>query len=134
MVPLILLPMNIRREDVYHAVIADVQKITMSKAPGPCSFYRMWRMQYTHVQIPPHSRFSKCQICWEYWTCLEASNTNPTQKQLVREQLNLHQALQVEERRDYWKAKNTAILYPNESLCLIVDGMDQNTTMVPKLR
>ena len=26
------------------------------------------------------------------------------------------------------------ILYPNESLCLIVDGMDQNTTMVPKLR
>ena len=134
MVPLILLPMNTRREDVYHTVIADVQKITMSKAPRPCSFYRMWRMQYTHVQIPPHSRFSKCQICWEYRTCLEASNTNPTQKQLVREQLNLHQALQVEERRDYWKAKNTAILYPNESLCLIVDGMDQNTTMVPKLR
>ena len=38
--------------------------------------------------------------------------------------LNLHQALQVEERRDYWKAKNTAILYPNESMCLIVDGME----------
>ena len=134
MVPLILLPMNTRREDVYHAVIADVQKITMSKAPGPCSFYRMWRMQYTHVQIPPHSQFSKCQICWKYQTCLEASNTNPTQKQLVREQLNLHQALQVEERRDYWKTKNSAILYPNESLCLIVDGMDQNKTMVPKLQ
>ena len=133
MVPLVLLPMNTRREDVFHAVIADVKKITMSKAPGPCSFYRMWRMLYTHVQIPPHSRFSKCQICWEYRTCVEASNTNPTQKQLVREHLNLHQALQVEERRDYWKAKNTAILYPNESMCLIVDGMDQNTTMVPKL-
>ena len=41
MVPLILLPMNTRREDVYHVVIADVQKITMSKAPGPCSFYHM---------------------------------------------------------------------------------------------
>ena len=23
---------------------------------------------------------------------------------------------------------------PDESLCLIIDGMDQNTTMVPKLR
>ena len=134
MVPLILLPMNTRREDVFHAVIADVQKIMMSKAPGPCSFYHMWRMQYIHVQIPPHSRFLKCQIYWEYWTCLEASNTNPTQKQLVWEQLNLHQALQVEERRDYWKAKNIVILYLNESMCLIVDGMDQNTTMVPKLR
>ena len=63
MVPLILIPMNTRREDVFHAVVADVQKITMSTAPGPCLFYCMWRMQYTHVQIPPHSRFSKCQIC-----------------------------------------------------------------------
>ena len=90
-------------------------------------------MQYTHVQIPPHPRFSKCQICWDYWTCFKASNTNPIQKQLVWEQLNLHQALQVEERRDYWKAKSNAILYSNESMYLIVDGMDQNTTMVPKL-
>ena len=53
---------------------------------------------------------------------------------MVREQLNLHQALQVEERRDYWKAKRNAIVYPSESICLIVDGMDQNTTMVLKLR
>ena len=40
----------------------------------------------------------------------------------------------MEEWRDYWKAKNNTILYPNESMYLIVDGMDQNTTMVPKLR
>ena len=55
MIPLVLLPMNTRRDDVFHAMIADVKKITMSKAPGPCSFYRMWWMQYTHIQIPPHS-------------------------------------------------------------------------------
>ena len=134
MVPLILLPMNTRREDVFHTVVADVERITKSKAPGPCSFYRLWCTEYTHVQIPPHSRFSKCQTCWEYRTCWEASTTNPAQKQLVRERLNLHQAVQVEERKDYWRAKQNAILYPNESMCLIVDGMDQNTTMVPKLR
>ena len=40
----------------------------------------------------------------------------------------------MEERRDYWKAKNHAILFSNESMCLIVDGMDQNTTMVLKMR
>ena len=67
-VPLVLLPVNTKREDVFHAILADVQKITMGKAPGPCSFYRMWRVHYTHVQIPPHSRFSKCQLCWEYST------------------------------------------------------------------
>ena len=133
MVPLILLPMNIRREDVFHTIVADVERITKSKAPGPYSFYRLWRTEYTHVQIPPHSRFSKCETCWEYQTCWEASTTNSTQKQLVRERLNLHQAIQIEERKDYWRAKQNAILYPNESMCLIVDGMDQNTTMVPKL-
>ena len=134
MVPLILLPMNTRREDVFYTIVADVERITKSKAPGPCSFYRLWRTEYTHVQIPPHSRFSKCQTCWEYRTCWEASTTNPAQKQLVRERLNLHQVVQVEERKDYWRAKQNAILYPNKSMCLIVDGMDQNTTMVPKLR
>ena len=41
MVPLVLLPMNTRREDVLYAVIADVQKIMMTKAPGPCLFYRI---------------------------------------------------------------------------------------------
>ena len=134
MVPLILLPMNTRQEDVFHKVVADVQRITKSTAPGPCSFYRFWRMEYTHVQIPRHSRFSKCETCWEYQTCWEASTTNLAQKQVVRERLNLHQAVQVEERKDYWKAKQNAILYPIESISLIVDGMDQNTTMVPKLR
>ena len=69
MVPLILLPMNTRQEDVFHTVVADVKKITKSKALGPCSFYRLWRTEYTHVQIPPHSQFSKCQTCWKYRTC-----------------------------------------------------------------
>ena len=79
-VPLVLLLVNTKREDVFHVVLADVQKITMGKALGPCLFYRMWRMHYTHVQIPPHFRFSKCQVCWEYQTCFEASNTNPTHR------------------------------------------------------
>ena len=49
MVPLILLPMNTRREDVFHTVVADVQRITKSKAPGSYSFYRLWRTEYIHV-------------------------------------------------------------------------------------
>ena len=134
MVPLILLPINTRIEDVMHVVLNDVEKLTKAKLPSLCSFYQMWRKDFTHVQIPPHSWFSKCQTCWEYRTCMEASNINPTQKRLVREQFLLHQTLQIEERRDYWRAKANAILYPNESMCLIVDEMNQNTTMVPKLQ
>jgi hypothetical protein len=65
---------------------------------------------------------------------LESSTTNPTHKHLIQEKFLLHQALQIEERRDYWNAKDNAKLFPNESLCFIVDGMDQNTVMVPKIR
>ena len=55
MVPLILLPMNTRREDVFHTIVADVERITKNKAPGPYSFYLLWRREYIHVQIPLHS-------------------------------------------------------------------------------
>ena len=51
----------------------------------------------------------------------------------MQERFNQHQALQRQERRDYWLAKEEAIMFPTQSLCLIVDGMDQNMTMVSKL-
>ena len=81
------------------------------------------------MKIPPYSRFSKCHICWEYRNCIE-SITNDRVKETVQVQYQLHLTLQVEERQDYWRAKRDAIMSPDESLCLIVDGMDQNTTMV----
>ena len=40
----------------------------------------------------------------------------------------------IEERRHYWDAKRIAIEKPDNMLCMIVNGMDQNTTMVPKFR
>ena len=85
------------------------------------------------MKIPPYSRFSKCHICWEYQNCME-SITNDRVKETIQVQYQLHLTLQVEERQDYWRAKRDAIMSPDESLCLIVDDMDQNTTMVPKLR
>ena len=45
MVPLILLLMNTRREDVFHTVVVDVQRIKKSTAPGPYSFYCFWHME-----------------------------------------------------------------------------------------
>ena len=55
-------------------------------------------------------------------------------KHVVQERFNQHQAFQKQERRDYWLAKKEAIMFPTQSLCLIVDGMDQNMTMISKLR
>ena len=133
MVPLVLLPMNTRREDVMIAVNEEVARLVGGNPLSKCAFYKMWGEEFTHVQIPPHSRFSKCEDCWEYRSCLEATKS-PSEKHVVQERFNQHQALQRQERRDYWVAKQEAIMFPTQSLCLIVDGMDQNTTMVPKIR
>ena len=134
MVPLVQLPINSTRMDVFRAVSTNVEKLTVEKSPGNCLFYRMWHTEYSYVLIPPYSRFSKCQTCWEYRTCLESSSTNPTQKHLIQEKILLHQGSQIEEGRDYWNAKDNTKLFPNESLLFIVDEMDQNTTMVLKVR
>jgi hypothetical protein len=40
----------------------------------------------------------------------------------------------MEERRDYWLFKRSVMITPDFFMCLIVDGMDQNTMMVPKMR
>jgi hypothetical protein len=40
----------------------------------------------------------------------------------------------MEERRDYWLFKRSAMITPDFFMFFIVDGMDQNTTMVPKMR
>ena len=52
----------------------------------------------------------------------------------IKELFLVHIQHQMEERRDYWLFKRSTIITPNFFISLIVDGIDQNTTMVPKMR
>ena len=54
------------------------------------------------------------------------------QKQRIRECYERHMQIMIEERWHYWDTKCLAIEKPDDILCIIVDGMDQNATMVPK--
>ena len=125
--------MNTRHTDIFDMVNEKIRLLGSRNKVSRVAFYRLWREEFTHVEIPPYSRFSKCHICWEYRNCIE-SITNERVKEIVQVQYQLHLTLQIKEWQDYWWAKRDAIMSPDESLCLIVDGMDQNTTMVPKLR
>ena len=57
------------------AVNKEVARLVGGNPLSKCAFYKMRREEFTHVQIPPHSRFSKCEDCWEYQTCLEATKS-----------------------------------------------------------
>jgi hypothetical protein len=46
----------------------------------------------------------------------------------------VHIRYQMEKRCDNWLFKRSAMITPDFFMSLIVDGMDQNMTMVPKMR
>jgi hypothetical protein len=132
-VPLILLPMNTTKVDVFHFVNEEVKTLVGGESMSLTSFHRLWRTEFPHVQIPPFSRFSKCYHCWEYKCRMEAT-TNAAVRLQIKELFLVHIQHQMEERRDNWLFKRLAMITPNFFMSLIVDGMDQNTTMVPKMR
>jgi hypothetical protein len=132
-VPLILLPMNTTKVDVFHFVNEEEKKMVCGEPLSIASFHRMWRTQFPHVQIPPFSRFSKCYYYWKY-KCGMETTTNAATRVEIKNLYVVHIRHQMEERRDYWLFKRSAMITPDLFMCLIVDGMDQNTTMVPKMR
>jgi hypothetical protein len=72
-VPLILLPMNTTKVDVFHFINEEVKTLVGGESMLLASFYRLWRTEFPHVQIPPFLRFSKCYHCWEYKYRMEAT-------------------------------------------------------------
>jgi hypothetical protein len=62
------------------------------------------------------------------------ATTNTVARLQIKEFFFVHIRHQMEERRDYWLFKRSAMITPDFFMSLIVDGMDQNTTMVPKMR
>ena len=64
--PIVLLPMNTTRQDVYDMVSVEIANLGQNIPISKSAFYCIWRTKFPNVQIPPYSLFSKCQICWEY--------------------------------------------------------------------
>jgi hypothetical protein len=125
--------MNTTKVDVFHFINEEVKTLVGRESMSLASFHRLWRTEFSHVQIPPFSRFSKYYHCWEYKCGMEAT-TNAAARLQIKELFLVHIRHHMEERHDYWLFKRSAMITPNFFMSLIVDGMDQNTTMVPKMR
>jgi hypothetical protein len=62
------------------------------------------------------------------------ATTNAVARAEIKKLFLLHIRHQMEERRDYWLFKRSTMIILDFFMYLIIDGMDQNTTMVPKMR
>jgi hypothetical protein len=78
--PLILLPMNTTKVDVFYFVNEEVNTLVGGESMSLVSFHRLWRAEFPHVQIPRFSRFSKCYHCWEYKCGMEATTNAAADK------------------------------------------------------
>ena len=132
-IPTVLLPMNTRKLDILALINEELATLGKTCAIRKCAFYAFWRSDFPHVKISRTSRFSKCYVCWEYTSGLEAL-TNERMKYALKRQYCHHHTLIIEERQAYREARVEAARRLDHFISLIVDGMDQNTTMVPKLR
>jgi hypothetical protein len=88
-VPLILLPMNTTKVDVFHFVNEEVKTLVGGESMSLASFHQLWRTEFPHVQIPPFSRFSKCYHCWEYKCGMEVT-TNAAARLQIKELFLVH--------------------------------------------
>ena len=88
-VPLILLPMNTTKVDVFHFVNEEVKTLMDGESMSLALFHRLWRTKFPHVQIPPFLRFSKCYHCWEYKCRMEAT-TNAVARLHIKELFLVH--------------------------------------------
>jgi hypothetical protein len=59
---------------------------------------------------------------------------NTTMKAAVDLAYKLHLDLTVEKMKDYSRAREAAIASLNNTMSIIIDGVDQNTTYVPKFK
>ena len=62
-VPLILLPMNTMRMDVFHFINEKLKTLVGRESMSLALFYRLWQIEFPHVQISPFSRFAKYYHC-----------------------------------------------------------------------
>ena len=62
---MICLPTNVCQFEVWTAINNVLERMGEAKV-GLSTFKKRWKQEYTNVHVPTESRFSKCQICWEY--------------------------------------------------------------------
>jgi hypothetical protein len=99
-VPLILLPMNTTKVDVFHFVNEEVKALVGGESMSLALFHRLWRTEFPHVQIPPFSRLSKCYHYWEYKYRMEVT-TNTVVRLQIKELFLVHIRHQMEEGHNY---------------------------------
>ena len=126
------LPLGMRKRDIFCSVnkaLSSAGTSTVSKA----TLYRLWRREFRHFKTPVKQRMSKCKICDEMKNAIEtATDIKVRGRYIAMRNRHLCHVFDSRKLYSYWKEESRSS--PEQSLCLIIDGMDQNTTTLPHFK
>lgn len=94
-------------------------------------FNYVWRSEFPNVITAKFSKHKKCDECERCHAELEKAS-NEVQKRRIKARRAKHLAEVRIERRNYHNNRHKACVNPDKYLSIIVDGMDQSKTHLPK--
>jgi len=101
------------------------------KCPHYESMRRMFQSVANCVKLPKTKMFTKCDECIRLGKKIADAKTQ-TAKNAARIEKGSHLDWQAAERKVYYQHRHLAITCPEEYACVIIDGMDQQKTNVPR--
>ncbi|XP_078657029.1 uncharacterized protein LOC144903082 [Branchiostoma floridae x Branchiostoma belcheri] len=125
----ILLPASWTMNDVY-VFFQEENKEEDIKPLKRTQFFTVWRTYCSHIRIPKFSRFAKCTICDNLKKSLQEAG-NKREREEVRKTRSSHILLQKLQRLKYYKHTKKARRNPGQYMSIIIDGMDQDATLLP---
>ncbi len=127
------LPFHTKME-VYAHFKEEYKKTSSSSLAGFPSanyFLRTWKSSCRFIKVRKRNRFSKCDICERLKDEMKIAVTNFESTAIVLAQKRAHYKMVTDERQEYKRKRDLAILNPTELLSLIIDGADQTAYGLP---
>ncbi|XP_072050017.1 uncharacterized protein [Amphiura filiformis] len=124
------LPSSMTRNDVYDRYVTDMEDMKES----PCSkatFFVYWRKDCSRIVIPAENRFAKCDECCRLKRAIMSESNKEKRKKLQTER-DIHLQAQNAERQKYYHHIMKAKTHPQKYMSIIIDGMDQQKTAIPR--
>ena len=109
----------------------DVNGDVLDKAISYQSFQHVWHQLDDVVVMPRYQKFARCEICDKLDAKMRSKNS--VRRDRAEAKKALHRALFMAERDLLDELIDQAKKHPDKILYLALDGMTQNTTLLPNL-
>jgi hypothetical protein len=150
-----------KRVDIKNEMLADFSArpdaaAVFVKKVHTTYFNTIWREEFPNVHVSKYSKNKKCTRCAEFYASLEKTKNWNERVELKAarrkhiEEVHLHKLRTVRahtsyilythhtqvriERRHYHNNRDLASAQPDKYVSVIIDGMDQSKTAVPKMK